>query len=79
MELKLFIFEAGITMKRMAQELGVSHYHFCRIVNKKLKPSVELAEMVQAYTKGLVTVDDMLDCWQREDPLQAYFKSKNLI
>lgn len=79
MELKTFLFESKVTSLRMAKELGITSHYLSRIANKHVKPSKELANAIQLYTRGLVQSSELMLGWQEGgDKLEQYFESKNL-
>lgn len=82
MELKTFIFEAGITRTRAAKDLGVTLQYISRVIRKDIRPSLELAKKIESYTRGLVTVEELVHTWEtpnKPDPLEEYFKRKKLV
>ncbi len=82
MEIDQFIFESKITKSRMAKDLGVSLQHLASVEKRRIKPSSALAEKIQSYTRGLVTVEEIMEGWDqkdKKDPLEEYFKRKKLV
>jgi len=72
MDLRTFIFTARTTITHVAKEVGVTHCHMGMIVNGKTKPSKRLALDIERYTKGIVSAEEMLAPWAKEDFTQKF-------
>lgn len=49
-----------LSMADLGEALGVTHQHIHLIIKGKRKPSWDLANRIVTYTKGAVTVEDLL-------------------
>lgn len=79
MELDFFVRQSKVGQERMANEVGVSLSHFNAVVRRKVKPSRDLARRIQEFTRGLVTVEEMIGPeLEKIDPLDEFFKKHNV-
>jgi len=78
MDLREYLFRNKIQIKKIADDLNYSRTHMSGIVHRKLNPSRKLAKLIEAYTKGEVTVRGMFRKRNRTDIILAYPLEKNL-
>lgn len=58
--MKDFLFKHDVPVKKCAADLGISQSYLYQLLKKERKPSLELALRIEEYTKGEVTVSDLL-------------------
>lgn len=60
MDLRRYLFEHRITATDFAESIGCSRIHLSEVINARRKPSLLLATSIQNFTKGEVSVEEML-------------------
>lgn len=51
-DFKAFIETTGKTQYQVAEELGLTKFHFNRVINGKSKPSIDLVDKIYEYMYG---------------------------
>ena len=59
--MKNFLFKHNIPVKKCAADLGISTSYLYQILKKERKPSLALAIKIEKYSKGEVTIPNLLD------------------
>jgi hypothetical protein len=67
MDLKLFIESRNFDQKEFANSLGISPGAISNYIAGTRKPSLEIGRMIETYTKGKVTIDDLLSYYHRHN------------
>ena len=60
MDLKQYFFDAPLSKKDFAEQIGVNVSMIYHIMSKARKPSAELAAKIEKVTEGLVTKEELL-------------------
>jgi len=58
--IKEFLFKHDLPVKKCAADLGISPSYLYQLLRKERKPSLALALKIEQYTKGEVTVADLM-------------------
>lgn len=59
MELGLYLYISKINQVEFAKRIGVSRNYMNQIVNKRLKPSVPIAKLIETETQGAVSAKEV--------------------
>ena len=60
MDLAAYLERAGLTQREFAAKIGTTDAHMSRLANGKARPSAELAEKIEAATRGRVTFRSLM-------------------
>lgn len=60
MELSRYLFEKKISQQKAAKKLGVSQQMISQLILGHAKPGLKLADAINAFTKGKVTIKDWI-------------------
>ena len=60
MRLNEYLYKKNISARRMADDLGLHYQTLYNYLRKKTTPRVDIAKNIVDYTKGLVTMNDLI-------------------
>lgn len=63
-----------ISVYKAANKLGISSMHLRRILAGTHRPSIKLAQKIQAYTDGVITWEELVNPASSEKSVQYEFK-----
>lgn len=76
MLLKEYMYRTGLTYRKICSDLGLtSRANLCRVANGRTPAGKKLACMIEEYTKGSVTRDEILFPHKYEE----FEKLKNMV
>lgn len=61
MHLRKYLFVNSMTHEEFSQKVDVSRTQITKIINNKVKPSVNLVKKIKEATNGEVTYEDLID------------------
>lgn len=65
MDLKTYLESRNFTHKEFAAMIGVRPSTISNYICYRRKPTLEIGRLIEKTTKGKVTIDDLLDYWEK--------------
>lgn len=73
--MKDYLFRKNISVKQLAGDLDISTSYLYQLIRGERKPSIELAQKIEDYTKGEVTLGMLLGITEEEKKARPFFGS----
>jgi predicted transcriptional regulator len=78
MYLKIYLDSRNFDQKEFANAIGISPGAVSNYISGTRKPTLKIGRMIERYTKGKVTIDDMLDFYElcKKDAIEKKSSSR---
>lgn len=61
MELQEYMRTRKFTQNELAERLGISRTALSNYIHKRRRPRIDIARNIEKFTKGIVSIDDLLN------------------
>ena len=75
--MRKYLFRSNIPPKQFACDLEISVSYLYQLLRGERKPSLELAQKIEAYTEGEVTVSKLLGFERQQQDKDASYRKSN--
>lgn len=73
--MKDYLFRKNLSVKQLAADLKISTSYLYQLIRGERKPSIELAQKIEEYTAGEVTLGMLLGVKGEEEKAKPYYGS----